>query len=463
MHELPESRLGSLYKDFRPLKDLNPDGYEANITTWRQYLAELYSGFICFQCGTMLLRHLTRKDAFGVPKSIDVVIDSMVHEEILFPLDLFYEGKMTMTDTTPTVLKWFGFNWKPTKGFKSRQKNSKGNDNDYLKDVTLIIKPELESAFHKIYDNIKVAILDDATSITDLVYTSHEFFEKIKINDIIIHDDEHADEIRKIILFYLSRYKHIINHDEINDIIKIIAPAASHILKSFTIEITENDRQILNVKSGIYNLERQIKKLENDLEVYSLKTAKENWDAFRKLPIASQREHIKAKKLSERYLDQLLKYRNNLLTIKNQLDLSSTNAILFDTLSNSHELLKSMNNYMGSAEKIDELLQNIEEQTEQTDEINKLLTNEETLTPGLADEIEKELQTMEEQLSQERGEEATKEHVNEEIKENAETELLLDKLKDLQIDDKNQLNEGEEKVHQDERNLEQESKELVPN
>ena len=64
---LPESRLRSLYSDFRDLKQLNPDGYDANIIQWKDYLIkEVWNDTIIVN-GQNLLEYLSISP-YGPPK-----------------------------------------------------------------------------------------------------------------------------------------------------------------------------------------------------------------------------------------------------------------------------------------------------------------------------------------------------------------------------------------------------------
>ena len=80
----PRSRLPSLYSDFRHLKTVNPDGYDANLSAWRAALAHavrqgLISGptgrhdLLNLYSGPELLRALETKE-YGQPVALGTVI-----------------------------------------------------------------------------------------------------------------------------------------------------------------------------------------------------------------------------------------------------------------------------------------------------------------------------------------------------------------------------------------------------
>lgn len=161
--ELPTSRLPSLYNDFRPLEQLNPDGYEANISTWRDYLLERYinkSTKITFTIGKTFLQELNH-EVYGVPKSIDIAIDVLVNEGNLIPLELFNLGGMDIDNTKRGFWKWIR-SWK---GYNNSYKSRKDETSFYLKEDEFIIRANLNKDYQRFYEILKRSILTEASFI----------------------------------------------------------------------------------------------------------------------------------------------------------------------------------------------------------------------------------------------------------------------------------------------------------
>lgn len=422
--ELPKSRLDSLYRDFRHMEELNPDGYRANIETWKAYLIGNYlehSKSIFFRCGSGLLRDLSR-NSHGVPRSIDLVINSLVESDYLVNPADFYNGMMYPQEGF-RVLRWIGFFTKAKRGFESRE----NNDTYYLKETNLIIRHILEEKFEEVRKHITQNIISHATGITDLIFSKQEFYDKSGINKLVVNSEEE----RNAMLFYLSYYKKTIVQDA--EIVKVISPEAVHILADFPKTLTEDDHRIASLKASLSNVALQTKKVRAQLGEYSSMLHEAIVDSQ---PKEIQRNYLQSKKMIERNLSRLLAYQNNLFTVKSQLDMAVTNQLLVSTLEGSGKLLKSINDYTGSMQKIEDLLDEVKEQGERAEVVNELLTNS-GFTEEEDTELDKELELMEQEENQKT---VKKVKESEEKKENLglgeSSEELIEKLENLKIEGK---------------------------
>lgn len=424
--ELPVSRLDSLYRDFRSLKELNPDGYSANVDTWGAYLTFHYlrdSKSMIFHCGSELLRKLNR-EPYGPPKSIDVVINSLVKQGYLITVDDFCNGSIHPRESSK-LLKWMGFNFKANREFESR----KNEDALYLKEMKLVIVSTVEKKFKKIYAEITKNIIAHATGITDLVFQNNEFIEKSGFMTYL----NNSSEEQEVMMVYLSRHKKIILRE--GHIVKVITPSVSHVFENFPKEITANDHSVAALKESIFNLDQQMRKIENEISDYSVMLKK---SILCSKPREIQKEYLQGKKLGEKYLSRLLNHHNKLITIKKQLDMAGTNAMLVSALNQSNEALKSINKYVGSIDDLQVLLDEIKEQTDQTEEINDLLMNNADIEHD-DDELNMELEQMErEELSRKLQKEEKGKSIPLEDESSAD---LLKKLSRLKIEDSGQHEE----------------------
>lgn len=414
--ELPPSRLHSLYKDFRPLKELNPDGYAANISTWKEYLKDHTLTRGCqFSLGTQLLQELS-KDIYGFPKSLDVVIDALVQEGYLIYSDDFYAQRMYSKEY-PRLMQWIGFG--KNRFFKSRQ----SENGYYLKELKLIVRPNVESKFKDITARINDRIIKEATGITDLILPLTEFCTKVGLHEII--EDESDKEV---LLFYLSRYTGTLFNE--SDFVKIVDPTRGNNA------ISENDRRIADLKMAISSVSKQVGKMRNERIDHSKLLTQSIREGASK---DTQRRFLQARKIAEKYLNRLLDYQSNLLEIKSQIEMAITNEILVTTLSDSNETLKSIAKYSLSVDQVEDLLDDVKDHRERNEEIRRLLSG----TDETIDEetLDAELESLDKQLE---GRESTPE--------------VLDRLSHLNLSDNNEKTSVNETHKKEETN----SKQLVP-
>ncbi|AQZ15706.1 YJL049W [Zygosaccharomyces parabailii] len=352
--ELPQSRLSSLYKDFRPLKELNPDGYIANIGTWKEYLKNRYlKGNCLFECGPETLQELSR-DIYGIPKSLDVVIDSLLEEGFLVSSEDFYGHKMYSTEYSK-FMQWLGI------GKRRFLKTRTSEEGFYLKKLQLIVRPSVEEKCKEVADRINENIRDNAAGVMDLVFPLKEFFQKTNFFECV------KKEEKDVILFHLATYKKNILLGD--NFVKIIDPS----LASET--LTENDRRIADLKNVLSNIKSQVDKMESERSEYSKMlyiSVKE------RAPKNVQRSYLQARKLAEKHLSRLLVYQTNLQEIKGQIELTITNEVLVSTLSDVNQTMKSIKQYSSSVEEVQDILDELREHRQQADEIGSMLagTNE---------------------------------------------------------------------------------------
>lgn len=411
--DLPKSRLESLYKDFRYLEELNIDGYNANINTWKEFLTKKYfikKNQIVFQSGSQFLNNLSLSQ-YGYPKSVDVVLDSLIRDGYMIPLDDFINGDADiLLDIEPNsndgnrlkfwnYIQWFSsilsFDNNNTNKFSSNTRSvtrvEKNNGSScYLKECKYVLINQLQKKYNIIYDTLKKNILNDPLTMTNIVFSEDEFLVKSGIIDLVSH---HNENDVKVLLFYMDRYRNVIRHKD--SIIKIIDSSICITLIKNDIDksITDNDKNIVNVKLGISNLKQQIEKVS--LELQDLKDKEK--DNEHNNAIVSSRYKLRiqrTKQLLTKYLTQLTDGLANLQAIRQQLDLCGTNKMLVETLVSSNQVLKNINNYIGSVKKVEDLLESINEESVKSEKINNLLSKKEE-DKDIDGDIEKELNELE--------------------------------------------------------------------
>lgn len=444
--DLPASRLGSLYKDFRDLKDLNPEGYQANINTWKKYFIKHILNdkhTLSVECGKKLLHRLSI-DIYGEPKSIDVVLDSFIAENILIPSETFFDTNKVNIDGNGSsnvglLTKLFGLlGLENKKGYTTRSTTDRDT---YLKDVDLIIKGNVEAVIPVITAKIQSNIINGASEPSDFVLSRKSFLIESGISEKC-----NSKSSQDIIVFYLQYYsKMIVSNGEIIKVCQTSSEAAG---KTAAVSITEVDDAIVDIKSTLLLLNRQTKKLEDDITGIENKLHSK---LFKSLSNKAQKDLIRNKILSQRYLEKLYGNQNNLNDMLRQINISVSNKTMFDTLQQSHEAIKSINTYIGTVDKVTELLDSIESENEKAGELNDLLSNSNDATNEIADEdIDNELAELEQKIASENKKVAIP------VEETVSTEddpELLERLKHIKISEtdskttkENESTERKEKI-----------------
>lgn len=116
------ARLASLYSDFRYQRQTNPDGYQANASTWLRALAAAAKvGLIPSKAGTQndrftlhtgeeLARGLQTQE-FGRPLALGAVIEDAVKRKELVPLNEFLEARQSIYAKSWIPTPWQVVSW----------------------------------------------------------------------------------------------------------------------------------------------------------------------------------------------------------------------------------------------------------------------------------------------------------------------------------------------------------------
>ena len=428
--DLPASRLGSLYKDFRDLKDLNPEGYQANINTWKKYFVKHIlndKNNLSIKCGKSLLHKLSI-DVYGEPKSIDMVLDNFISENILIPSETFFDTKGTdiySNDSKNVSLLTKLFSLLGIDNKKGYTTRSDVDKDSYLKDVNLIIGDNVKASALMIATNIQSNIINKASEPSDFVLSRSSFLSKSGISEQ--WDDKYNQDI---VIFYLQHYSKIITSN--NDVIKVYQTSTKTGETGTETAVTDTDTAIVDIKNTLLLLNRQTEKLENDITRFENKLQSK---VLKSLSMKVQKNLIRNKILSQRHLEKLYGNQDNLNDMLRQLNISIANKTMFNTLQQSHEAIKSINTYIGTVDRVTDLLDSIESENEKIAELNDLLSSSNDVTNKIAEEdIDDELAKLVQKMATEEKRNGTS------VKESTPTEdesALLQRLQNVRISETN--------------------------
>ena len=113
------ARLASLYSDFRYQRSANPDGYEANASTWLRALASaVRAEVIPSQSNDRLVLHTGDELAsalqtpeFGRPLALGAVLGDAVKRKELLPMREFLDAQQSIYARSWALSPWQIVNW----------------------------------------------------------------------------------------------------------------------------------------------------------------------------------------------------------------------------------------------------------------------------------------------------------------------------------------------------------------
>ncbi|CDO95265.1 unnamed protein product [Kluyveromyces dobzhanskii CBS 2104] len=413
---LPESRLRSLYSDFRELRLLNIDGYEANIRQWKEWLIKEFWSDLTIVSTTDLLLELSNAQ-YGAPKSIDVVLDDMVKEGTLIPMSAYRKRNQSIV---LSIMKWTINKTVMDLSWKSRANETAR----YLKPTKYVNMAWLKKNDEVIHDLLKTNIYESGNPSTINVFTKSHFYKASGINTVTKDWESY-----EIVLDSLCDSNQIVVSSE--DIVKVISPLSYAGTNSQSREISEEDVCVANINEYIFTAESEIKSAESVVEL----TTKRLSNAISSgLSQEIKRTLLRLKKRSERNLEQGYTSLESLKKLQDEISKASQNVVMVNIMSQASTALKAINSQLLSEDSISNIIDEFQENTEKQDRIHDLLVGE---TVSDDDALEGELAQLEKELSKEDTKKDPKETVDQKLskssKETESTEDLAKKLASLRV------------------------------
>lgn len=372
---LADTRIRSLYSDFRELKLVNPEGFEANLREWRHYLLkDVWQGKIIINSES-LLEELSTKE-HGIPKSIDIVIDELVKEGLLVPIQKYIQKEND--GLIMSLLKWSIHKTIIDLSWKSRRSESA----NYLEPCKYVNLSWFSAHNKLLFDTLKDNIYRKANKYVDYVYTKRDFYRASKI-DSIVHDWESFE----VVLEYLHRKKELIINEE--GIVKLIG-ASSTLPTAECNKITKEDSYTANINEVFHKVEHQVS-IGEDLIALTKKKLRESIsksDSKRVQKVLLRLQKQREKDLEQAY-DSLEKIRKIRYTISTATD----NVTMFSLLNQTNNALKAINSKLIDKDSINSILDEFNENSQKHSEISGLLTYGEDIFDN--EDLEKELENLE--------------------------------------------------------------------
>ncbi|KAH7473049.1 hypothetical protein FOMA001_g12355 [Fusarium oxysporum f. sp. matthiolae] len=417
------SRLAARYSDFRSQRTLNPDGYQANISAWRQALSDLVAkgkishrgsspDHFVLKLDDSLLRSLEHKE-FGQPLALGTVVREATAGRDFIPLQDFEKSQQSIYQRSWAGLPWSVMSWT----LRQLGVVDPARGDDKLPTGQYVIVKNMEAAAKELGD-----LMAEKVSRFDRVFSRAQFQKAFSA--ALVKGQHLTDSDLDVLLKFLSRDKEVIENDGKTIRIKGSGEQSG---------ITKEDAAIASLKELTESLKHQADLLNTRIDELS-QTAK---DAVTKKNRVAALAALKSKKIAETSLATRYATLNQLEEVSAKLEQAADNVQLVNVMEASSGALASLNAQVGGAERINAVMDRLREQSSATDEVSAILAES---TGEVIDEtaLDDELEAMEAQ-EREKEEEKTKSKEAEEQKarderEAAEAQKKLDELPDVPAD-----------------------------
>jgi charged multivesicular body protein 7 len=384
-----DKRKISLYSDFRRLQDINPEGYDANIAAWQSVLvdATVKGGFpdktLLFADSSSMLNDLY-DPKHGIPLALDVVIDDMVAEGTLIPssdymsraASIYY--KPWINASALGMVKWaFSKTGLYDPAFHAGSAGS-------LRREKYVVVKQLDAYSTMVLDCLR-KLPGVGTIYSKSVFT-RDLFDSLVASVIKEHCGETTGLTKDdfdCIVKYLTRDKKYMSINS-EGIIKIIDLSTPDRIS----EITERDRAVASLRSTIAQVSDRVDRLSDSIQSGRIKASK----ALEVKNKTLAKYALRSTKMEEHAQEKALEMLQNLETVLSKIDEASDQIDVVNALQSGVQLLGTLNETVGGAERVGDLMDQVKEKMEDTDEITRELSQ--LTRPIDEDELEEQLNFM---------------------------------------------------------------------
>lgn len=417
--QFKESRLPSLYSDFSRLKDINPEGYQANHDAW---VALLYASLRLHTFGSSIslpgekLAFELRNAIYGEPKLLATTLDEQIKKGDWIPWSVYrnhnVKGERRLADYISPRRIAGGLWGSLALNFYSLRTDLAAVASDYF-----IAWSRLVSVGDSVYTKLKERVDKDKGSLSSKLFD--ESLLCVTLKEI---DSNLSDTDVEVLIVYLSR-----DTGRIGLVADLADPQKTYIKVGDTSPITEEEIGVIKLKSNICNIETRVHLFEEQLnekipeKLASLVKTKATEDRLRNVLIRKAALKKSLSKASNVY--------TQLTLVLDKIDEAKTNAELFDTLKSSKAILALLNQQV-SLEDVDSVAAELDDEMAMTNEVSDALLMSADVDE---DEIETELAQLEKEA-----------HDKKTAEEKDSTDNLIDRLQNINIE-LSGLPEGETK------------------
>ncbi|KAA8913817.1 hypothetical protein TRICI_003099 [Trichomonascus ciferrii] len=369
-----QRRIPSLYSDFKRLRETNEEGYHANVAAWKSVLnAAIRDGYFpdrtCMYASEGLVSALTSPDS-GRPLALDAVFEEMVKTGEVIPLGQFLTQAHSIDGRNwglRPVLSW-ALN---KSGLWDTSWHAGGSTVGTLRDMRYVVVSELTKLADRLVLRIKNQLAVNSSSYTHSVYTRAMFYELLTEEEPGISQVD-CDCITR----YLSRDRQLLAAD--SDTIKLC-------LNRPLSPVSEQDKAVANLRSTINDISKRVDGLSARIKQCTQRAQTALQDKNRVLAKYAIQSRKMAQETQAKSLDML----TNLEHVLTQIDSSSGHLETVNALKSGVDILGNLNKAVGGAEKVGDLMDQLRDQTEETDAIGNEISQ---LTNTVIDEDDIDLE-----------------------------------------------------------------------
>ncbi|KAI9756047.1 MAG: CCA tRNA nucleotidyltransferase, mitochondrial [Chaenotheca gracillima] len=390
------ARLASLYSDFRHLQIVNPDGYAANISAWRQALiAAAREGLtgtdrggndlLVLTTGEDLLQALESKE-WGRPLALGTVINESLATKDVVPLQQFLTSKTSIFHNSWTVSPWQILSW----GLRQLGLAGGARGEDKLPVGSFVLRANAEECARAILK--RTSRLDYNGRVYSKAMFRSEFSRSLNTNADLSQND------LEIILVYLARETRDIAYD--GKTIKFKSPGETSTV------ITEQDTAVANLKTLIADHTEHIASLTQKIERLSSAAR----TAVGRNNKASALSSLRSRKLAESTLTKRSETLGQLEEVYHKIEQASDQVETIRVMEASSSVLKTLNSQVGGIERAERVVDQLHDEMDQVDEVGTVINEASQTRTGVdTSEVDDELKAMErEQREADEKEEAHK-------------------------------------------------------
>ncbi|KAK7926463.1 Snf7-domain-containing protein [Apiospora marii] len=413
---LSRARLPALYSDFTPLRTINPDGFNANLSAWKHGLSSaLLAGhapsrspqrsYFILELDDNLLRSLETKQ-FGQPLALGTVLAEAVATNEMMPLQTFTKRPDSVYYKSWSSLGWGAMTWSLRTAGVLGQPGADGK----MPKGKFVVLANLETGA-KLFDSQARS----RTSRFERTFSKPHF--RRAFEDLLGEGKPMSEADFEVLLTFLSRDKAMLATDGATVKIRHADGTTADAV------ITQEDTAIASLKELIEDLNKQTEVLNKRIDELN-RNAQE---AVVKKNRVSALAALKSKKLAESNLATRYATLSQLEEVAARVEQAADNVQLVKVMQTSTTALKSLNSQVGGADKVDAVFDQLREQMGEVDEVGNIISE---AGPTIDEaEVDDEFEAM---LAEERKKEEEAERLKTEARQEKEAEETRRRLAELE-------------------------------
>ncbi|KAK6463657.1 hypothetical protein DFJ63DRAFT_335179 [Scheffersomyces coipomensis] len=390
-HNFRESRLRSLYSNFDRQKQLNPEGFDANIIAWKHLLHDLLkshqyhdSSLVSFPVINPNLSQYLSLPIYGRPLSLGTVLDELVSSFILIPyseysrvnqsyFDIISSNHSLLEYISPKHwIQWGLENFGLSSHFTSI--NSKGE----LYDERYISWEILTKLGNDLLKYVEQEEINNHGSYSSKLYDNQRLYDLVKKKEPKLSTLDFD-----IILIYFSRDLQKCKIKRVNEKVYI---------KFIMNEITDSDMGIIDLETSLFNIDKRNRSLKRKIE--DIDQQIQELISNKKIKLDDVRDRLRhflqLKKIFNQSLNKGISSYSELQLILIKINDSNQNIDIYQQLVTSNQILKQLNSRINFSD-ITDVKEELGQEFVKSDEISDRLNMELIVDDS---SIEEELQEL---------------------------------------------------------------------